>query len=72
MLEHYRFQNNISQTACDVAELVSGMIVVDPTTPAGLFADGIFEPTGRRTSRRRARRRCANRQDTVHNAEGPA
>lgn len=43
LLEHYCFQNNISpKTACDVAELVSGMIVVDPTTPAGLFADGIF------------------------------
>lgn len=43
LLDHYCFQNNISPTtARDVAETVAGMIVVDPATPAGLFADGIF------------------------------
>jgi len=43
LLEHYCFQNHISPTtARSAAETVASMMVVDPSTPAGLFADGIF------------------------------
>ena len=43
LLEHYCFQNHISPTtARGAAETVASMMVVDPSTPAGLFADGIF------------------------------
>ena len=43
LLEQYCFQNHISPTtARSAADAVAGIMVVDPSTPAGLFADGIF------------------------------